>query len=823
MIKIKDYGKTALIYKGEEISYRDLISRIDSIATLVDILPGDRVAIFSENRPEWIYAFFATIKRGGIAVPIDFMSSPEEILYILQDSEPKIIFFSDMTKDSLLKAFELRDIKLDAINFDSFVYPKPFEKSINVSKYDTAVILYTSGTTGNPKGVMLTYKNILSNIEGIDDFHVATKEDRTLAILPFHHAYPLVTSMIYPLHIGATIVFLDKLSPEDIMEKLKNYRITILIGVPRLYNLFYRKIKEGLDQNRLGKFLFDILKSIPLKKLKRIVFKKVHEVFGGHLRYMVSGGAKLDPEVAKFLDNLGFTIIEGYGLTETSPIATINPPYKIKLGSVGIPIRDVRIRISEEGEVLIRGVNVMKGYYRKEEETQKVLRNGWLYTGDLGYLDGEGYLYITGRAKDIIVLGTGKNINPEELETRLIKEFNEIKEIGVIEKDGTLHAVIYPDFERLKEKGVVNINEYIKWEVIDRFNRNLPEWKRIQGVTIVNSELPKTRLGKLKRFLLREFMEAHAQTGKAKERKELNTQTGKLIKDFLTKLTGKEIYADSHIEIDLGLDSLAKVELQSFIEKSFGVALFEEDLAKNPTIEDILKLIESKKVKEEKKELSWREILTEGEVPKLPDSAFIYFLGRKLMKLFFLIYNRGELIIPKDVEIPKKPFIIAPNHASYLDAFILASMLPEDIAKDTYYLGEEAYFKNPVSSIFGKLAHVITVNIQKKLKESLQKASWALRLGKVVVIFPEGARTRDGKLLTFKKGFAILSKELNVPVVPVAIIGTYEVMSVKDMFPKPKKVKVVLGKPIYPDKLSYEEITEKTKSEVARLLEEYRL
>ena len=821
MLKIKDHGKTALIYRGEEISYRDLISKIDSMATLVDILPGDRVAIFSENRPEWIYAFFAVLKRGGIVVPIDFMSTPDELLYIIKDCEPKILFHSNITKDTLLKAMEREDIKIDTINFDSFLYPKPYEKSINVSKYDTAVILYTSGTTGSPKGVMLTYKNIISNIEGIDDFNVASKEDKTLAILPFHHAYPLVTSMIYPLHIGATIVFLDKLSPEDIMEKLQKYGITILIGVPRLYNLFHRRIKEGIDKNIVGKILFNILKPVPSKKIKRIVFKKVHKAFGGNLRYMVSGGAKLDIEVAKFLDNLGFTIIEGYGLTETSPISTINPPKKIRLGSVGIPIRDVRVRISEEGEVLIRGVNVMKGYYKKEEETKKVIKNGWLYTGDLGYMDEEGYLYITGRAKDIIVLSTGKNVNPEEIESLILKEFKEIRETGIIEKDGTLHAIIYPDFDLLKEKGVVNIGEYIKWEVIDKVNKKLPEWKRIQGFTVVNRELPKTRLGKLKRFLLKEFLQK--ETVPKKEAEELNTETGKLIKKFLSNLSGKEVYPDSHIEIDLGIDSLGKVELLSFIEKNFGVKISEEELAKNSTVLEIIQLIESKEAKNIKsEEFSWDKILTEGKVHKLPDYKFIYLLGRKLMKLLFLIYNRAEIIIPEGIKIPDKPFIIAPNHASYIDSFALASLLPEDIAKDTYFLGEEAYFKSPITSLFGKLAHVITVNIQKNLKESLQKAGWALRLGKVLVIFPEGARTRDGRLLPFKKGFAILSKELNAPVIPTALIGTYEVMSVNDTFPKPRKIRIVMGNPLYPEGLSYDEIVERTQKEVERLIKEYK-
>ncbi len=823
MIKIEDHSKTALIYGGENISYRELINRINCLNTLIDILPGDRVAIISENRPEWVYAFFATLKRAGIVVPIDFMSSPEEILYILKDATPKMVFYSDTTKDALFKAIEEGDIKIDAVNFDNFLYPKPTEKSINVSKYDTALILYTSGTTGKPKGVMLTYKNILSNIYGIDDFKVATKEDRTLAILPFHHAYPLVTSMIYPLYIGATIVFLDKLTPEDIMEKLKKYRITILIGVPRLYRLFHRKIFEEINKNPVAKTIFRILRPIPSKKIKRLVFKKVHDAFGGNIKYFVSGGAKLDLEIAKDLSDLGFTIIEGYGLTETSPIATINPPNRIKLGSVGIPIRDVRVRISEEGEVLLRGTNVMKGYYKKEKETAEVIKNGWLYTGDLGYMDNEGYLYITGRKKDIIVLSSGKNINPEEIETELLKASSLIKEVGIVEQNDTLHAIIYPDFEKLRELGVVNIHEYIKWEVIDRFNRKLPEWKRIQGITIVNRELPKTRLGKLKRFMLKEFAETSVSKPKKTEEKILESPAGKKLKEFLEKLTGKEVYPEDHIEVDLGLDSLGKVELQTFIEKTFGVEIKEEELAKYMTVASLLNLIETKKIKEEPTSVNWKEILKDAEIPPLKDYPFIFWLGRKILKLFFILYNRAEIVIPPDVKLPDKPFILAPNHASYIDSFVLSALLPEEIAKDTFFLGEETYFSNPFTSTFGKLAHVITVNVQKGIRESLQKASWVLRLGKIIVIFPEGARTRDGQLLPFKKGFAILSKELNVPIVPVAICGTFEVMSVKHKIPRPKKIKIVLGHPVYPDSKGYDEITEKVREDVKRLIDDCKI
>ena len=819
---IRDHRKVALIHRGREITYREVIENSASFGTLTDILPGDRVLIVSENRPEWIYALFGIWRRGGIAVPVDFMSGPQEIAYIIEDSEPKMAFCSELTRRNVEEGAKISGRKLDIVCFDGLTLPKPLDKSITRDKEDVALILYTSGTTGNPKGVMLTFKNLKTNIDGVADAGIATKEDRTLAILPFHHAYPLMVTLLVPLHLGATIVFLDKLTPEDILDKLRKYRVTILVGVPRLFNLFHKRITEEIRSRFLARLMFKLMRSVKYKSIRRRVFKKVHEAFGGNIRFFVSGGAKLDPQVAEDLTTLGFTVIEGYGLTETSPIVSFNPPNRIKIGSVGVPIKNVFVKISPEGEILVKGPNVMKGYWRRPEETKEVIKHGWFHTGDLGYMDDEEYIYITGRRKEIIVLGTGKNVHPEEIENLIFKESDLIKEVGVFDLNGKLHAVIYPDFEKAKARGIVNLHETIKWDVIDKVNRRLPEWKRVVGFKITEVELPKTRLGKLRRFLLPEiYKKEEKELKKEEDLSILETEEGRIVKEFLEKETGLEVLPSNHIELDLGLDSLGKVELASFIEKTFGVSMTEEDLSTHSTVKDIIEFVRLRKERVDLKTLSWKDILEEAEPYTLHDHKVLFWTGRKILKLFFKIYNRVEV---KGTEnFPRKPFIIAPNHVSYLDAFVIASVLPEHVAKDTYFLGEEVFFRNPVTSLFGRLAHVITVNINRNLRESLQKVAWALRLGKVVVIFPEGARTRTGDLMEFKKGTAIISRELNVPIVPTALIGLYEVMSIYDKFPKPKKIRVVFGEPIYPEDRSYEEITEDLKKRVETLLRENRL
>lgn len=814
--ELQDHGKTALIKGNTKISYKELIENISSFASLVDILPGERVMIFSENRPEWIYAFYAIWQRGGIVVPIDFMSSPEEVLYILEETEPTIIFYSDQREEVIKKALSASKLRPHLYNFDRILVPKPYGKSLSRDLKETAVILYTSGTTGRPKGVMLSFKNLISNIRAIEKVGVAGKGDITLALLPFHHSYPLMVTMLVPLYLGATVVFLERLSSEELLRTLREHKITILVGVPRLYQLLHQRIMESIKGNLIGRLFFAISPFLS-PPIRRILFKRVHDTFGGRLKFLVSGGAKLPLEIALDLNRLGFTVLEGYGLTETSPIVSFNPPRKPKLGSVGLPIEEVYVRISEDGEVLVRGVNLMQGYYKKPKETEEAFKDGWFLTGDLGYLDEEGYLYITGRKKEIIVLSGGKKVNPEELEGLILKESSLVKEAALLEVEGSIKALILPDFERLKSLGVLNIEEFIRWQVIDKVNQKLPQWKRITGFKIIREELPKTRLGKIKRFLLPQiYFSQEKPMEKEEDDPLLKTHEAQIIISYLEKLSQKKVKGYHHIELDLGLDSLGKVEFISFLESSFGMSFKEEDLVENPTVKDIVKLVMERKERIEVAEKGWREILLEANPYPLKDYATIFGIGRFILRLFLKLYNRLEV---EGLEnLPKAPFILAPNHASYLDGFVLASSLPSHIAKITYFLGAEEYFRNPITSLFGKLAHVISVNLDSKLRESLQKTAWVLRLKKVVVIFPEGARTRDGKLLPFRKGFAIISKELSVPVVPVAIKGTYESMSIYDKLPKPKKIKVIFGKPVYPENKSYEEIIEEVRRKIEAIL-----
>ncbi len=813
---LRDHDTTAFIHKDDHISYKQFKDQVKKYASLLDINLEDRVSIFSENRPEWAYALFSIWEKGGIAVPIDFMSTPDEVAYILNDCRPSKVFCSLNNRKTLQEAILQLDYQPEILVFEEIsLIEKKVYTPVNRRKEDVALILYTSGTTGKPKGVMLTFDNLFSNIEGIVEVNIASKEDKTIAILPFHHSYPLMVSLLIPVYLGATIIFLEKLSADEILGKMQKYKVPIVVGVPRLYSLFHRNIFEKINQNLAAKLLFKIAKLINNQKISKLIFKKVHNVFGGNIKYFVSGGAKLDKEIAEDLWALGFKIIEGYGLTETSPIVTFNPPDKIKLGSVGKPIKDVQIKI-ENGEVLVKGRNVMKGYYNRPDATAQAIKNGWFYTGDLGYIDEDGYLYITGRKKEIIVLPNGKNINPEEIEQKLLKLSDLIKEVAVIQEDGKLVAVIYPDFKKIKERKIVNIEETLKWEVLDIYNREVPDYRKIAGIHIVKRELPKTRLGKIRRFMIHSFLEEEKKGVKRVE-KEPDFEEYHIIKQYLQKVVKKQINPSDHLEIDLGLDSLEKVELLVFIEKTFGISMSDEELARYETVKELAQFVREKKTRLESVEIDWSKVLQEEVKIDISQSKYPLILIKYITRPVFKIYFR--LDIEGLENLPDSPFILAPNHQSYLDGFLIISSLPDRVLKELYFLAEERYF--PPYSIRGKIGktfHILTININKDLKGSLQKTAMLLRKGKSVVIFPEGARTRTGELLEFKKSFAILSKELNVPVVPLTIKGAFEAMPIGSKFPRPKKIKLIYLEPVYPEDKTYDEIVSITRSRIEQNL-----
>ena len=806
---INQSDKTAFVWKNTFVSYNDLLKHVDYYSTLFKNIKTDKAAIFSSNRPEWAYAFYAAWKNNSIPVPIDYLATADEVAFMLNDCKPEIIFCSQETlevfnkaKESLryeIKLFVFEDLSYDVNNFQ----PEGIDqKDIN----KTAAIIYTSGTTGKPKGVMLSFDNLLANIEAVSrHISIYTPDRNVLMLLPLHHIFPLMGTLIIPLFVGSTIAFSPSLTSEDIISTLQNNHVAIIIGVPRLYAAIRQGIMQQINKSVLTKLIFKAAKAAGSKSFSRIIFKKVHHKFGGNVNYMVCGGAKLDEEVAKDFKALGFEMLEGFGMTEAAPMITFTRPGKWKIGSAGQMLPGLEVAI-KDGEVAVRGRNIMQGYYKRPDETADVLRDGWLYTGDLGYLDKEGFIHITGRSKEIIVLSNGKNINPEEIENKIKSYSGFAAEVGVFMQNDILTAAIYPDFKLLQDKSIHNLEEMFRWDVIDKYNHDVSSYKKISKFILCKNELPKTRLGKIQRFKLAGLIDEN-KAGKSKVLEEPQFEEYVIIKNFLEEQKKNNVAPDDHFEIDLGLDSLDKINLQVFLESTFGIKIHDDILLNHPTVEKLSRFMKEKKNRLSIETVKWAEIFKEKVELELPKSWLTQNLFKNISKLLFKLYFR---LNSEGIEnLPESPFIIAPNHQSFFDGLFVSVFLKNKVMKNTYFYAKEKHVRNKFIKAFANRNNVIIMDLNRDLKLSLQKLAEVLRKGKNVIIFPEGTRSRTGSLGEFKKSFAILSQEMNVPIVPVSIEGANKALPRGSFIPRPwKKINVKFLKPVYPEGHNYESLAD---------------
>ena len=828
----------------KSIKYQELLSNTKAIASWLinsGIQKGDRVAVHSENRPEWCKAYLALSMSGGIGIPIDVQLGPNEIKNLLDDSEAKVIFHSSKTEENVKKALkqpgkpQVVQINFDSPDFNKILQTPNIGKYPDISEEDLASIIYTSGTTGKPKGVMLTHKNFCSDADALIEAGILSHDDSVISVLPLHHTYPFLGNCILPVFLGTPITYPQSLKGPDLMAAMRDFGVTMLVSVPQLLELIRNGIFNKIRQlpGPLPKIMFRILNiSGTLRRkfdinLGKVVFKSVHRSLGEKFRFSACGGAKLDPQVMKDLEALGLTILEGYGLTETSPVVAFNPIEKRKPASVGKPLPSAEIKIIEpesgkemgimrEGEIIISGPMVMKGYYKNPEATSDVLKDGWFHSGDLGYIDNDGYIFITGRIKEVIVLSSGKNIYPDEVEKQylkipLIKEIciMGLEEKGIVE---SLQAVIVPDTEYAKTAQISHMQEALKWE-INNTSTHLPSYMRLKGYALYPEPLPRTPLGKLRRFMVKDLLQARDKEQREKEEDQslIQDETGRKIAECIRSLLKEKIpvQATDNLELDLGLDSLAKIELVVMLEKVFSLKLPETLTAEAQTVAELIVRIKeygSGGTGSFKKMPAWKDILTTE--PAFDDrknvgvhhSSFdrlIIFTGLQLVKIlskiFFSLKTEGLDNIPA-----QGPYIITPNHASYLDAFAVVAGMPSKTFRDLYSLGIQKYFAGNAGRSFARLANVIPIDQEKYLNKALQMSSYVLRNGKSLLIFPEGGRAFDGELMEFKKGVGILAIELNIPVIPAYIEGSFEALPRSATWPRFRRIKVAFGKPLFP-------------------------
>jgi len=526
-------------------------------------------------------------------------------------------------------------------------------------------------------------------------------------------------------------------------------------------------IMSKINASLIAKTLYKLAALLRWRTFSKTIFGSVHQKFGGHLQHLVSGGAALPTGIAKIYRTLGFYILEGYGMTECAPMISFTRPGEWCYNYAGRLLPNCEVKIAKNNEVLVRGGNVMQGYYKRPEDTAAIIKEGWLHTGDTGILDEKG-LRITGRIKEIIVTSNGKNINPIEIEFELMKNSTFMKEVAVFLHQDQLHLLVYPEMSAVRLHSDGDIEELLK-EEIAAYNKNAMNYKRIQQLHVVSEELPKNRLGKVQRFKLEDFIQKKEQ--KPEENIERFSETFKILKQFIDKELNVKSYSDDHFEIDLAMDSLSKLSLLTFIENAFALPMKVQQLDELYCLERLSQYIERQSTEYNNNEVSWKEILrTEKSELKLPHSGFIHWFCINFVKIFFHTYFR---LRGKGKEnIPTQPAIFVGNHRSGLDGVFVTARLPWKRVKNTFFFAKDKHFHLAVARFLAPRNNIILMNINTNLRESILQMSEVLRQGKNLIIFPEGTRSKDKTIREFKEMFAILSQEFNVPIVPIAISGS---------------------------------------------------
>jgi long-chain acyl-CoA synthetase len=900
---------------SEDITFDSVLRRLRSVAYRLDqegVAFGDRVALLSENHPDWAIAYLGILYGGGVAVPLDPASTSDTLATFLADSETKLAFVSPASlskfRDACAKlgrtipAVLLQSSESDQLlsrveaHFSEWANtPLPPEfvaAPPPAGPADLALLMYTSGTTGRPKAVPLSHGNIQAQIDAVQEVMKITDREVVLSILPLFHAYSQIVNLWLAATIGARVVYLNQFGSAEVEAGLRRCGATALTGVPRLWYLFHKKVFDAVNTKpsplrwafRAMLLANGVLRDYLRVNVGPIFFRPVHQAFGGRLRLAVSGGATFDRAVAKDFHRLGFTILQGYGLTETSGAVTVTRFEDNVIGSVGTPLNGVEVKIDDPneagiGEVFIRGPVVTAGYYRNPEaDGQAFTADRWFRSGDLGRFDRRGHLYIVGRKKDVIILPSGKNVFPEDVEAHYERSplVSEICVIGRrdaasrFEGAESLCAVVVPDFEFMKAQHITNPGEWIPWELED-LGRELPEYQRVHDFVVRTEPLPRTTTRKVRRHELWRQLEAAKPSGPSKrngngftlsaaDRDLMNSSAGVLVMAIVRELATESsvIHPLSNLEIDLRLDSLARVECITNVEQSLGIQFMPEEATSILTVGDLVELA-GRKVGDGRAlrpvlrppirtatsdpvstESYWQELLadTPADIPELqtvsnrkPLTVILVYLLLRL-SYFGARVALGMEVTGSDVlKRLKPPYLICPNHQSYIDPFLVCSALPRDVLAHVVHVGASRYFTGTATSRLARLINVVPIDPDSHLMRAMRVGAGVLRAGRVLNVYPEGRRSFDGRLGVFKKGAAILAAELNVPIVPVALDGTYRIWPRGSARIRRAKVKIRFGEPIDARKLTsgdmsdeqrYERVTALIKERISQMLQEIR-
>ena len=893
----------------ESYTYNELRGMAESVGRWIGengFAPGSRLAIVADNHPRWVAVYLGIIAAGCAVVPLDTALHADQLTKLLKDSGASTLFCDVRHAQAAREAVASLNIGLvlfdpdrsdaDRIGPDRATQqgidqhwlgnlpaifaggPGTFQP-VRPAADDLASLIYTSGTTADPKGVMLTQANFQGEVEAVIHWVELAPTDAFLGVLPMFHVLAQMANLLLPLVKGARVVYLETLNTTELLRALQERNITVFAVVPQFFYLIHERILQEVEKR--GALTLKIFKSLMqcnrmLRKVGinagPILFGKVHATLGSKMRYLVTGGSRFDPQIAGDFHDLGVDVLQAYGLTETTAAVFANSPSNNVIGSVGKALKGVEGKIvyaiddqqpledggPAAGEVALRGALVMKGYWNRPDATAAVLRDGWFHTGDLGYFDANGNLFLTGRKKELIVLSNGKNIYPEEVEAHYLKS-PYIKELAVMGLEGKpgeggrLHAVVVPNFDVLRQKKIVNAKEVIRYD-IESLSQQIASTKRIGSYEIWQDDLPRTTTRKIKRFEVEKRVKAQ-QARKLEDDSELpaeqpltaddaawldqpDVQRALKIVREAARTAPPSLRPAHNLELDLGLDSMQRVELLSQIEEQIGGNVEESQLAAIYTVRDIVDAVLQSAASgaapgARTTFAGWKAILAEepdaSEVLALvrPQriSAEFWYLVSRLMQVISL--DRFHLHVSGIEKLPKSgAFIISSNHQSYIDPLILASVLPPAIFDKVFAVGTSEIFGKGIMLRLARSLRIVVVDPDANLIPAMRAGAFGLRQGRPLILYPEGERSIDGTPKVFKKGAAILSIHLQVPIVPVAIEGFYDAWPRNKPFQNFAPLKIAIGDPIVPppesdaSEAAYEKLTAELKERVAAMWEE---
>jgi long-chain acyl-CoA synthetase len=762
---------------------------------------GDRMVIWGENRPEWVAALWAAIISGIVAVPIDYRSSLDFVRRIRAIVDAKVILVGDDLPaeagrgldgaGSLDGAFVWR---LAAIDWRADA-PMP---TVKVSAADTAEIIFTSGATAEPKGVVLTHRNILANTIPIEqEVHKYRKYGkpffplRFLNLLPLSHMFGQAMATFIPPMLPGTTVFIRSLSPRDIVRQIHDRRISVLVSVPKMLDVLRGHVQRAARSAAAPA-------GPGVHWVKRwLVHRDVHRLFGLKFWSFVVGAAPLDPDLETYWSRLGFAVVQGYGLTETAPVVTVNHPFAMRRGSVGKPIHGLKVKVAADGEILVQGDNVTQGYFNAPDATAEAFDDGWLRTGDIGEVDESGRLYVRGRKKEMIVLPDGLNVFPDDVE-RVLDAMPGVRESAVVGvKDGSaerVHAVL-----------VVDPGTDLD-EVTRAANAKLADHQRVRTVSAWSDDhLPRTEgTRKLRRVEIRRW----AQDGTAGI---VAAPVEDPVEAVLGRLAhGRAVDASTGIE-ELGLSSLDRVELMVALEQRVQTSFDESTFASVKTVADLQALVEGR-----------RAAVDAGpagalEVPEWSLSwpartvrrALQFMLVRPLTRYFARVTVHGA----EHLRGLAGPVVLASNHQSHLDTPVILVALPPELRRRVAPAMAKEFFRahfRPAEYGWRERSKASTLYFLAALafnafplpqreagaRDTLRYIGRLTSAGFSVLIFPEGARSETGAIRPFRPGVAMIGSRLNLPVVPVRIDGVDRVLHSSWKMPRRGPVEVRFGAPI---------------------------